>query len=48
MKEFGISEEDVVKKVMLGDIVDGVFIMVEDVVEMVCFLVMFLSVVLIG
>ena len=32
-KELGISEEDVVKKVMLGDTVDGVFTTVEDVAE---------------
>ena len=32
-KELGISEEDVVKKVMLGDTVDGIFTTVEDVAQ---------------
>ena len=32
-KELGISEEEVVKKVMLGDTVDGEFTTVEDVAE---------------
>jgi 3-hydroxybutyrate dehydrogenase len=32
-KELGISEEDVVKKVMLKDTVDGEFTTVEDVAE---------------
>ena len=37
-KELGISEEDVVKKVMLGGTVDGVFTTVEDVAQTVLFL----------
>jgi len=32
-KELGISEADVVKKVMLGETVDGEFTTVEDVAE---------------
>ncbi|MFY1896712.1 3-hydroxybutyrate dehydrogenase [Achromobacter xylosoxidans] len=42
-KELGISEEDVVKKVMLGDTVDGVFTTVEDVAQTALFLSTFLS-----
>ena len=42
-KELGISEEEVVKKVMLGDTVDGVFTTVEDVAETVRFLATFPS-----
>jgi 3-hydroxybutyrate dehydrogenase len=37
-KELGISEEDVVKRVMLGGTVDGVFTTVEDVAQTVLFL----------
>lgn len=37
-KELGVSEEDVVKKVMLGDTVDGVFTTVEDVAQTALFL----------
>ncbi|CAB3903757.1 3-hydroxybutyrate dehydrogenase [Achromobacter sp. CF-sbj1-Ac2-l] len=37
-KELGISEEDVVKKVMLGDTVDGVFTTVDDVAQTALFL----------
>ncbi|MEB6662814.1 3-hydroxybutyrate dehydrogenase [Achromobacter ruhlandii] len=37
-KELGISEEDVVKKVMLGDTVDGIFTTVEDVAQTALFL----------
>ncbi|MNQ78555.1 3-hydroxybutyrate dehydrogenase [Achromobacter deleyi] len=37
-RELGISEEDVVKKVMLGDTVDGVFTTVEDVAQTALFL----------
>ncbi|MFY2061253.1 3-hydroxybutyrate dehydrogenase [Achromobacter xylosoxidans] len=37
-KELGISEEDVVKKVMLGDTVDGVFTTVKDVAQTALFL----------
>ncbi|CAB3856144.1 3-hydroxybutyrate dehydrogenase [Achromobacter xylosoxidans] len=37
-KELGISEEDVVKKVMLGDTVDGIFTSVEDVAQTALFL----------
>jgi len=42
-KELGISEEDVVKKVMLGDTVDGVFTTVEDVAQTALFLCTFPS-----
>lgn len=42
-KELGISEEDVVKKVMLGDTVDGVFTTVEDVAQTALFLCAFPS-----
>ncbi|MCZ8407410.1 3-hydroxybutyrate dehydrogenase [Achromobacter dolens] len=37
-KELGISEEDVVKKVMLGDTVDGIFTTVDDVAQTALFL----------
>lgn len=37
-KELGISEEQVVKKVMLGDTVDGEFTTVKDVAELAVFL----------
>jgi 3-hydroxybutyrate dehydrogenase len=37
-KELGISEEDVVKKVMLGNTVDGEFTTVDDVAQTVLFL----------
>jgi 3-hydroxybutyrate dehydrogenase len=37
-KELGISEEEVVKKVMLGNTVDGVFTTVQDVAQTVLFL----------
>ena len=37
-KELGISEDDVVKKVMLGDTVDGIFTTVEDVAQTALFL----------
>lgn len=37
-KELGISEEEVVKKVMLGDTVDGIFTTVEDVAQTALFL----------
>ncbi|CAJ0888591.1 D-beta-hydroxybutyrate dehydrogenase [Ralstonia sp. LMG 32965] len=47
-RELGISEEDVVKKVMLGDTVDGVFTTVEDVAETVRFLATFPSAALTG
>jgi len=40
-KELGISEEDVVKKVMLGATVDGEFTTVEDVAQTVLFLATF-------
>lgn len=42
-KELGISKEDVVKKVMLGDTVDGVFTTVEDVAQTALFLAAFPS-----
>jgi 3-hydroxybutyrate dehydrogenase len=47
-KELGISEEDVVKKVMLGNTVDGIFTTVEDVAETVRFLATFPSAALTG
>ena len=37
-KELGISEDDVVKRVMLGGTVDGIFTTVEDVAQTVLFL----------
>jgi 3-hydroxybutyrate dehydrogenase len=37
-KELGISEEDVIKRVMLGGTVDGVFTTVDDVAQMTLFL----------
>jgi 3-hydroxybutyrate dehydrogenase len=42
-RELGITEEDVVKKVMLGDTVDGVFTTVEDVAQTALFLCAFPS-----
>ncbi|MFW6856427.1 3-hydroxybutyrate dehydrogenase [Burkholderia gladioli] len=47
-KELGISEEDVIKKVMLGNTVDGVFTTVEDVAKTVLFLSAFPSAALTG
>ncbi|MDF3850696.1 3-hydroxybutyrate dehydrogenase [Achromobacter denitrificans] len=47
-KELGISEEDVVKKVMLDDTVDGVFTTVEDVAQTALFLAAFPSAALTG
>jgi 3-hydroxybutyrate dehydrogenase len=47
-KELGISEEEVVKKVMLGQTVDGIFTTVEDVAETVKFLCEFPSAALTG
>ncbi|GFN26994.1 3-hydroxybutyrate dehydrogenase [Achromobacter denitrificans] len=47
-KELGISEEDVVKKIMLGDTVDGVFTTVEDVAQTALFLAAFPSAALTG
>ncbi|EJO31027.1 3-hydroxybutyrate dehydrogenase [Achromobacter marplatensis] len=47
-RELGISEEDVVKKVMLGDTVDGVFTTVEDVAQTALFLCAFPSAALTG
>lgn len=47
-KELGISEEDVVKHVMLGQTVDGVFTTVEDVAQTVLFLSTFPSAALTG
>ena len=40
-KELGISEEEVVKKVMLGDTVDGEFTTTADVAELAVFLAAF-------
>ncbi|MBN9145589.1 MULTISPECIES: 3-hydroxybutyrate dehydrogenase [unclassified Novosphingobium] len=42
-KELGISEEEVVKKVMLGDTVDGEFTTVEDIAEVALFFAAFPS-----
>ena len=36
-KELGISEEEVIKKVMLGETVDGEFTTVEDIAEVALF-----------
>ncbi|MFK4447437.1 3-hydroxybutyrate dehydrogenase [Caballeronia udeis] len=47
-KELGISEEDVVKNVMLGGTVDGVFTTVEDVAQTVLFLAAFPTAALTG
>lgn len=47
-KEFGISEEEVVKKIMLGNTVDGIFTTLEDVAETVRFLCEFPSAALTG
>jgi 3-hydroxybutyrate dehydrogenase len=47
-KELGISEEDVVKKVMLGGTVDGEFTTVDDVAQTVLFLASFPSAALTG
>lgn len=47
-KELGISEEEVVKKVMLGNTVDGVFTTVEDVAQTALFLCTFPSAALTG
>ncbi|MEN3812078.1 3-hydroxybutyrate dehydrogenase [Chromobacterium piscinae] len=47
-KELGISEEDVVKRVMLGNTVDGVFTTVDDVAQTALFLAAFPSAALTG
>jgi len=47
-KELGITEEEVVKRVMLGQTVDGVFTTVEDVAQTVLFLCTFPSAALTG
>ncbi len=47
-KELGMSEEDVVRRVMLGGTVDGVFTTVEDVAETTAFLCAFPSAALTG
>ncbi|KMN82754.1 3-hydroxybutyrate dehydrogenase [Chromobacterium alkanivorans] len=47
-KELGISEEEVVKNVMLGNTVDGVFTTVEDVAQTALFLAAFPSAALTG
>lgn len=47
-RELGISEEEVVKKVMLGQTVDGIFTTVEDVAKTVRFLAEFPSAALTG
>ena len=47
-KELGISEEDVIRNVMLGGTVDGIFTTVEDVAQTVLFLSTFPSAALTG
>ncbi len=47
-KELGISEDEVVRKVMLGDTVDGMFTTVEDVAQTALFLSTFPSAALTG
>ena len=47
-KELGISEDEVIKRVMLGGTVDGVFTTVEDVAQTVLFLAAFPSAALTG
>ncbi|MBN7137251.1 3-hydroxybutyrate dehydrogenase [Lysobacter enzymogenes] len=47
-KELGISEDEVIKKVMLGNTVDGVFTTVQDVAQTVRFLAEFPSAALTG
>ena len=47
-KEFGISEEEVVSRIMLGNTVDGIFTTVEDVARTVRFLAEFPSAALTG
>ncbi len=47
-KEFGISEEEVVSRIMLGNTVDGIFTTVEDVAKTVRFLAEFPSAALTG
>lgn len=47
-KELGISEDEVIKKVMLGNTVDGVFTTVEDVAQTALFLASFPSAALTG
>jgi len=47
-KELGISEEDVIKNVMLKDTVDGVFTTVEDIAQTALFLAAFPSAALTG
>ena len=47
-KELGISEEEVIKKVMLGDTVDGVFTTVQDIAQTAVFLATFPSAALTG
>ncbi len=47
-KELGISEEEVIKRVMLGGTVDGVFTTVEDVAQTALFLATFPSAALTG
>ncbi|HZS80895.1 MAG TPA: SDR family oxidoreductase, partial [Herbaspirillum sp.] len=47
-KELGLSEEEVIKKVMLGNTVDGVFTTVQDVAQTAVFLAPFPSAALTG
>ena len=47
-REFGISEQEVIKTIMLKDTVDGIFTTVEDVAETALFLATFPSAALTG
>jgi len=47
-KEFGITEEQVIKNIMLKETVDGVFTTVEDVSQLALFLASFPSAALTG
>ena len=47
-KELGISEEEVIKKVMLGETVDGVFTTVQDIAQTALFLATFPSAAMTG
>lgn len=47
-KELGLSEDEIIKRVMLGQTVDGIFTTVQDVAQAVLFLATFPSVALTG
>jgi 3-hydroxybutyrate dehydrogenase len=47
-KEFGITEDQVIKNIMLKDTVDGIFTTVEDVAQMALFLASYPSAALTG